>query len=75
MRLKRIFMENSEKLQQEAKISTEEYNNIPVHYCKKCLSLKIFVFDKDTDYCGDCGSADIDTAHIDEVLSMKNNKN
>lgn len=70
-----MFMENSEKLQQEAKTSVEEYNNIPVHYCKNCLSLKIFVFDKDTDYCGDCGGADIGTAHIDEVLSMKNNKN
>lgn len=45
---------------------TEEkvyYNDIPVYYCKKCLSLKIKGVG-DLDYCGNCGSTDIDQAHI-----------
>lgn len=61
-------MENTEKLQKE------DYNNIPVHYCTKCLSLKILVYDKDTSYCDDCGCTDIEEAHIDEFLKLKNNK-
>ena len=66
-------MENTEKLQKESN-STEEYNNIPVHYCTKCLSLKIVVYDEETSYCDDCGSTDIAEAHISEVLELQNKK-
>ena len=61
---------STEKLQQEPK-SKEEYNNIPVHYCIKCLSLKILVYDEETSYCDDCGSTDIAEAHINEVLELQ----
>ena len=39
------------------------YNDEPVFYCKKCLSLKIRVIG-DLDYRGQCGCTDIDKAHI-----------
>ena len=63
-------MENTEKLQKESN-SIEEYNNIPVHYCANCKSLKILVYDDETSYCDDCGSTDIKEAHIDEVLELQ----
>lgn len=46
----------------------EQYNNEPVHYCKSCLSLKVktVMVDLDLDYCDECGSTDIGTAHIEE---------
>lgn len=46
----------------------EQYNDIPVHYCKSCLSLKIktVVVGSDLDFCDECGSTDIEQAHIDE---------
>lgn len=46
----------------------EQYNNIPVHYCKSCLSLKVktVVVDSDLDFCDECGSTDIGQAHIEE---------
>ena len=40
-----------------------DYNNIPVYYCKHCLSLKIKSVG-DVDYCAHCGSTDIDQGHI-----------
>ena len=43
------------------------YNNIPVKYCKVCLDLKILSIthnNKEEEYCGKCGSTDIDTSHI-----------
>lgn len=45
----------------------EEYNSIPVFYCKKCLSLKIMnlVGIEDFDYCDDCGSTDIEQTDIE----------
>lgn len=39
------------------------YNDIPVLYCTKCLSLKIKGVG-DLDYCANCGATDIDKAHI-----------
>lgn len=48
-------------------IKLKEYNDIPVYYCKGCLSLKIKgVYGTDIDYCDDCGSTVIDKAHIEE---------
>ena len=45
-----------------------EYNDIPVYYCKNCLSLKVktVMIDSDLDYCDDCGSTEIEEAHIEE---------
>lgn len=48
---------------------TEEYNNIPVLYCTDCLSLKIEgveMGDDTLNYCGKCGSTNIDEIHIEE---------
>lgn len=42
------------------------YNDIPVHYCAECLSLKVRVFNEDMDYCDECGSTDIRETHIDD---------
>lgn len=46
----------------------EEYNNIPVYYCRSCLSLKIKSLDLETslDYCEDCGSTEIEETNIEE---------
>lgn len=46
----------------------EEYNNIPVHYCKGCLSLKIKTVTTglSLDYCDDCGCTNTGQTHIEE---------
>lgn len=41
------------------------YNDEPVTYCKHCLSLAIKIIDT-YDYCDQCGSTDVDNAHIEE---------
>jgi hypothetical protein len=46
-------------------LTIEDYNDEPVHYCKQCLSLKIKIVGK-FDFCDDCGSTDITTAHVDD---------
>lgn len=43
----------------------EEYNNVPVKYCKRCLSLAIVGLD-DLEYCDKCGGMIIDESHIEE---------
>lgn len=50
----------------------EEYNNIPVHYCKVCLSLKIktVVEGLNLDYCEECGGTDIEESHIEEWQNL-----
>lgn len=49
-------------------ITKKEYNDIPVLYCKHCLSLKIkdIPLLDDSEYCDDCGSTNIDMCHIEE---------
>lgn len=44
------------------------YDNEPVYYCKRCLSLKIkpVPFVTGQDYCGECGTTDVACAGIDE---------
>lgn len=46
----------------------DDYNNIPVHYCQNCLSLKIKTVTDclNLDYCDECGGTDIEQAHIEE---------
>lgn len=52
--------------------NSEEYNNIPVFYCKHCLSLKIktVVTGLNLDYCDECGSTDIDTTDIENWRNL-----
>lgn len=52
------------KTTEESILTTEDYNSEPVHYCKKCLSLKIMAFDN-SDYCDICGNTDIETTDIE----------
>lgn len=50
----------------------DSFNEVPVHYCRNCLSLKIktVIVDSDLDFCDDCGSTDIEVAHIDNWEKM-----
>lgn len=54
-----------EELDKEQK--KQEYNNIPVHFCKSCLSLNIRTTGEDSaSYCDICGYTDIGLVHIKE---------
>lgn len=46
----------------------EEYNNIPVHYCRNCMSLRTMNVAgmQEACYCDECGSTDILEASIEE---------
>jgi len=44
---------------------TKKYDEEPVFYCKKCMSLAILNVDN-YNYCRDCGSTDVDVCMIDE---------
>ena len=54
------------------------YNKIPVHYCKTCLSLNIKPLDGGSlDYCLDCGNAEISKASIftwEELYKQKHGR-
>lgn len=54
----------------------ESYNDIPVYYCKKCLSLKIRQISSmgDLDYCEECGSTCIENTNIDNWETIYKNK-
>lgn len=51
----------------------KDYNNVPVKYCDRCLSLKVLSLENrfrnepptEIDYCGRCGSIDIYETHIE----------
>lgn len=45
-------------------MDNNEYNNEPVYYCQRCLSLRVKIFNSQ-DYCDDCGGTDILTTDID----------
>lgn len=47
----------------------QEYNDEPVYYCSKCLSLAVVSLD-DIDYCNNCGSADIESDSIENWEMM-----
>ena len=57
----------------ELETPKEEFNNVPVLYCKHCLSLAILNVDG-TDYCDKCGGTDIGEAHIHEWEKMYGQK-
>lgn len=48
--------------------TTNDYNSIPVLYCKNCLSLRIMGIEgfEDADFCDECGSTDIVKSSIEE---------
>lgn len=51
------------------------YNVIPVHYCNRCMSLKIIRMDDKNSYCGSCYSAHVletDYFRYEELLSEYN---
>lgn len=43
-----------------------EYNDEPVHFCKRCLSLNIRVDENDEEFCEECTSTNIVQANIFE---------
>ena len=45
----------------------KEYNEIPVFYCKKCLSLRIrhILSMNNSEYCDECGSTYIEQTSIE----------
>lgn len=54
-----------------------EYNNIPIHYCKHCLSLNIRSVVEETetvDFCDDCGATMIGVSHINTWEKMYQEK-
>ena len=52
------------------------YNEVPVLYCKHCLSLNIRNIPRmeDSDYCDDCGSTDIGECSIEEWETLYENR-
>lgn len=50
-------------------MAENNYDEIPVYYCKECLSLGV-VSECGMEYCKDCGSTDIGTSKIDEWEQM-----
>lgn len=52
-----------DKLVEDSKQRTSDYNSEPVHYCTHCLSLAIRTVDG-TDFCDKCGGTDIKEANI-----------
>jgi ribosomal protein L37AE/L43A len=43
----------------------KRFNDIPVHYCSDCLSLKVLEADG-VPYCEKCGNTVVNTASIEE---------
>lgn len=52
----------------EREENKSEYNDIPVHFCKDCLSLKIKRVEGTASfcYCDECGSTTIGSMQIDD---------
>ena len=53
-------------------LTKEDYNDIPVFYCRKCLSLCILEDSEYGDYCQECGSTDIGQIQIEEWEKLYN---
>ena len=65
-------------------MTKKEYNDIPVAYCTKCISLKVISLTgvkkiskeqikTPIDYCGNCGNTEIGETHI-ENFNLKYRK-
>ena len=52
------------------------YNDIPVLYCKHCLSLRVrdIQMMEDSDYCDECGSTNIEECSIEEWETLYKNR-
>lgn len=53
------------------------YNDVPVKWCKHCLSLKVEEITKEgksIDHCGNCGTDHIVTGHIQEWKELHKNR-
>lgn len=55
-------------------LTIDDYNSIPVYFCRNCLSLKIRVMGEYSEYCDDCGSTEIETTDIESWREMYKNK-
>ena len=55
-------------------LTTEDYNSVPVYFCKNCLSLKIRVLGEYSEYCDECGSTNIETTDIESWRKMYRDK-
>ena len=55
---------------------TKEYNNIPVHYCRECLSLRVMRVAgmEEACYCDDCGCTNIVETNIEEWQDLYEKK-
>ena len=57
-------------------MNSDDFNEVPVWYCKRCLSLSIIgggdeeLIDDDESYCNDCGCTDIGYTTINEWETM-----
>lgn len=62
-----MYIDNMEDIMDEE----QDFNNIPVEYCSKCLSLRVMNYTgKYKCYCDECGSVDIRKAHIEDWAKM-----
>lgn len=54
-------------------LTKEDYDKLPIHYCKHCGSLKIMTAPLGIagDYCNECGSTDIGKASIFAWLELQ----
>lgn len=52
----------------------EDFNNEPVFYCTKCLSLKIRFLEDMGDFCDKCGSTNISQSSIEDWEILYENK-
>ena len=58
--------------------TVQDFNDEPVLYCKRCLSLLIMEDECVGDYCPECGSTDVGETQIEEwekLYKKKYNKN
>lgn len=52
--------------ERQRRMKDNEYDDIPVYYCKHCLSLLIKADEFVGDFCADCGSTDIGETLIED---------
>lgn len=55
--------------------SITDFNDIPVEYCTKCLSLRVMNYQgRVKSYCDECGCTDIEKIHIEEWEKLYSKK-
>ncbi len=54
-------------------LSKDDYNNIPIYYCTKCLSLAIRI-EGDFNYCDSCGNTEVQESNIKDWEEIYKNK-